>query len=233
MNRNMTVTAIASIIVMAAIASACKKSSGTSSGVETPDLDRGCLSGQCVDGQFETTYQRFAIVSGNGVNLRSRPDVSSRVVTRLPATKRVTVLYVNPEEVTIGGMKGRWAFVRDAMNIGTQGWLFDRFLSFTRHFTKPSGWTLREIRVILGGKLTVYRCTPDARFEIVQNEMIYKKDGSSIDEKATGDILRHQNIIWLKKDRPDDYPIFFRELPGGKLELPDQYAGMRGIIITK
>ncbi|MBN2159306.1 MAG: SH3 domain-containing protein [Spirochaetes bacterium] len=233
MNRNMKATSIASIIFMIAVASACMKSGENSSGVEKPDLDKGCLSGQCVDGQFETTYQRFAVVSGNSVNLRPRPDVTSKVLMRLRSTKKVTVLYVNPEEVTIGSMKGRWAFVRDAMNIGMQGWIFDRFLAFTGHFTKPASWAVREIRVILKGKLTVYRCTPDAKFEIIQNEMIYKKDGSSLDKKVTGDILRYENILWFKKDRPDDYPIFFRELPGGKLELPDQYAGMRGVVIVK
>ncbi|MBN1497760.1 MAG: hypothetical protein JXA07_13375 [Spirochaetes bacterium] len=232
----MRYTGILHYLVMAAalaLAPACSGPGGSGGTNETPDIKKGCLSGQCVEGQFETAYQRFAVVTGNVVNLRTRPDLTSRVVDRPAATRKLTVLYVKPEEVTIGGMKGRWAYVRDSVNINLKGWIFDYFLGYVGCFSRPREWNIREIRVILKGKVTVYRCTADGRFTITQDEMIYEKDGASNRPAVTGDILRCKNVIWLKKDRPDDYPVFFHMLENGSLALADQYRDMRGIIMTK
>ncbi len=199
---------------------------------EIPSLKKSCLSGQCVPGQFETTYQRFALITGDMVNLRTRPDTTSRVLAKMPVTRKVTVLYVNPDEVTIGAMKGKWAFVRDTANLGLEGWLFDYFLAYPDRFTKPARQKLREIRVVLGGRLTVYRCSPEGNFQTTQNEMLYKKDAKKMDT-ATGELLQYKNVVWLKKDRPDDYPVFFEMLKNGTLEFADQYRNKRGIIMTR
>ncbi len=220
-------------ILMLIFGSACSKSGDSSRDVEVPALKKTCLSGQCVKGQFETTYQRFAVITGSVVNLRPRPDITSRVLAQLPVTRKITVLHINPAEITIGGMKGRWAFVRDTTSISLQGWLFDHFVGYTESFTKPEQWGIREIRVILGGRLTVYKCTPDFRFEIVQNEKPHKKDRKIKKDKVTGAILQCKNVIWLKKDIPDDYPAFFHVLNDGKLALADQYRDMRGVILVK
>jgi hypothetical protein len=207
--------------------------SGSKNGdAEIPEIEKGCLSGQCVPGQFETAYQRFAMVTGDIVNLRTRPDTTSRVLAQIPVTRKVTVLYVKPDEVTIGAMKGKWAYVRDTANLNLNGWLFDYFLAYPDRFTKPARQKLREIRVILGGRLTVYRCLPDGKFLTMQNEMLYKKDGKKTDA-ATGEVLQYKNVIWLKKDRPDDFPVFFEMLKNGTLEFADQYRNKRGIIMTR
>ena len=215
------------------IGSACNKSGDASKNVEVPELKKTCLSGRCVRGQFETAYQRFAVVTGSVVNLRPRPDVASRVLAKLPVTRKITVLHVNPAEITLGGMKGRWAFVQDTDNISLQGWLFDHFIGYADSFTKPEQWLIREIRVIMGGMLTVYRCTPDFRYEIIQNEMIYKKDGKMQKANVTGTIMQCKNVLWMKKDKPDDYPVFFHILNDGKLAPADQYRNMRGVILVK
>jgi hypothetical protein len=221
------------ILIILVVASACKGRGDADRNVDAPDLGKECLSGQCVKGQFETTYQRFAVITGNVVNLRARPDLTARVVFRPAVTRKVTVLYVKPGETTIGGMKGKWAFVRDCANINTSGWIFDHFLGYPDCFTRSGRWKIREVRVILGGKLTVYRCSADARFEIAQDEMLYKKDGKKKKTAVSGDILQCKNVVWFKKDRPDDYPIFFHILDNGTLALPDQYRNMRGIIMSK
>jgi hypothetical protein len=196
--------------------------------VETPVLQKECLSGKCVQGQFETAYQHFAIITGDMVNLRSTPAVTSRIIMRLPVTRKVTVLYVKPGEVTIGGINGRWVFARDAADLNIQGWIFDHFLGLVDCFKKVEQWRFKEIRVILGGKLTVYRCTPKSRFEFAQTGAGGKKNSIS----AAGDIVQCNNVIWLRKDTPDDHMIFFHLLKNGKLELPDQYKDKRGIVIT-
>ena len=225
---------IASLILPALMAAlttgACSRSN--KGDVEIPDVGKGCQSGQCVPGQFETAYQRFALITGDVVNLRTRPDTTSRVLIQLPVTRKVTVLHVIPEEVTIGAMKGRWAFVRDTADINRQGWLFDYFLAYPDRFTRSERQKIREIRTILGGRLTVYRCTADGRFQTAQNEMLYKKDGKKSDAVA-GEVLQFRNILWLKKDRPDDYPVFFELMKNGTLEFPDQYRNKRGIIMTR
>jgi hypothetical protein len=207
---------------------ACSKSNDTSINVETPVLQKECLSGKCVQRQFETAYQRFAIITGDMVNLRSKPSVTSRIIMRLPVTRKVTVLYVKPGEVTIGGINGRWVFARDAADLNIQGWLFDHFLGYTDCFKNVEQWKFKEIRVILGGKLTVYRCGPNGRFEFSQTEAGRKKSSISV----AGDIVQCNNVIWLRKDTPDDHLIFFHLLKNGKLELPDQYKDKRGIVIT-
>ncbi|HNW29433.1 MAG TPA: SH3 domain-containing protein [Spirochaetota bacterium] len=221
------------VIVMLLLATACSKSGKSSQEVEVPKLDKGCLSGQCVKGQFETTYQRFVLVTGNVVNLRTRPEVTSKVLTQLPVSRKVTVLYILPEETTIGGIKGKWAFIRDTVDISLQGWVFDHFLAFADSFTRPDRWKIREIRTVLGGRLIVYKCTPDGKFKVSQNEMMFKRDGNSLPEKATGEILQCKNIVWLKKDRPDDYPVFFYFMDNGKLSFPDQYKDKRGTILVR
>jgi hypothetical protein len=221
------------VFMILLIVSACNKSGDSSRDVEVPAMKKACLSGQCVKGQFETTYQRFAVVTGSMVNLRTRPDVTSRVLAKLPVTRKITVLYVNPVEIAIGGMKGRWAFIQDTVDINLQGWLFDHFIGFADSFAKPEAWAIREIRVILGGMLTVYRCTPDFRFEITQNEKIYKKDGTIKRNHATGTIMQCKDVIWMKKDKPDDYPVFFQVLKDGKLDLAEQYKNMRGVVLVK
>jgi hypothetical protein len=212
---------------------ACSRSGDPSRDVEVPELKKTCLSGRCVKGQFETAYQRFAVVTGSVVNIRPRPDVTSRILAQLPVTRKITVLHVNPIEITIGGIKGRWAFVQDTENISLRGWLFDHFIGYTDCFVRPEQWRIREIRVILKGMLTVYACTPDCRFEIVQNEKLYKKDGKKMKDKVTGTVLQCKNVIWMKKDKPDDYPVFFTILKDGKLDLADQYRDMRGVILVK
>lgn len=221
------------IIIALCIASACSKSGDSSKAVEVPKLDRGCLSGQCVKGQFETAYQRFVLITGNVVNLRNRPDVTSRVLAQLPVSRKVTVLFVKPEETTIGGMKGKWAFVSDTTDITLQGWVFDHFLAFPHSFSQPDRWKIREIRTVLGGRLIVYKCTPDGTYRVTQNEMMFKRDGNNLPEKASGEILQCKNIIWLKKDRPDDYPVFFHYMDDGKLTFPDQYKDKRGTILVR
>lgn len=218
-------------LVAGLVAGAC---SGSKSGdAEIPKLKKGCLSGQCVAGQFETAYQRFALVTGDVVNLRTRPDTTSRVLAQIPVTRKVTVLYVKPDEVAIGALKGRWAYVRDAADIHREGWLFDHFLAYPDSFAKPAQQKIREIRVILGGRLTVYRCSSDGRFATVQNELLYRKDGAASADESTGEILRFRNVLWLKKERPDDYPVFFEMLKNGTLEFADQYRNKRGIIMTR
>jgi hypothetical protein len=228
--RRVITQVIMPVLFISLMTPACKRLKGGEA--EVPDLARQCQSGQCVPGQFETVYQRFALVSGGVVNLRVRPDTTSKVIAQLPATRKVTVLYVKPEEETIGAMKGKWAFVRDTADINLQGWLFDHFLAFPASFTKPEKQKLKELRVILGGRLTVYRIAPDGKFQTTQNEMLYKKDAKK-GEVLTGEVLQYKNIIWLKKDRPDDYPVFFELLKSGSLEFPDQYRDKRGIIMTR
>lgn len=225
-------TPYCALIAMLMIAPACSGPGG-GQGAEVPDLDKECMEGRCVEGQFETAYQRFVVVTGNVVNLRSRPDLTSQVLARPAVTRKVTVLYVRPGEETIGGMKGRWAYVKDGADINLRGWIFDYFLGYVSCFARPEQWKIREIRVILKGKLTVYRCTADRRFEVVQDELIYKKDGNKKTDAVSGDILQCKNVIWLKKDRPDDYPVFFHISDNGALALPDQYRDMRGIIMTR
>lgn len=225
-------TPYCALIAMLMLAPACSGPGG-GQGAEVPDLDKECMEGRCVEGQFETAYQRFVVVTGNVVNLRSRPDLTSQVLARPAVTRKVTVLYVRPGEETIGGMKGRWAYVKDGADINLRGWIFDYFLGYVSCFARPEQWKIREIRVILKGKLTVYRCTADRRFEVVQDEMIYKKDGNKKKDAVSGDILQCKNVIWLKKDRPDDYPVFFHISDNGALALPDQYRDMRGIIMTR
>lgn len=220
------------LAIIPLLVSVCSKSDDRSRAVEMPPIEKGCLSGQCVKGQFETSYQRFALVNGNGVNLRNRPDMSSRVLAKLPVTRKITVLHIMTGEVTIGGLKGHWAFVRDASNLHLQGWIFDRFVGYRDSFKKISSWKLREVRMILGGRLTVYRCTPDGRFEVTQNEMIYKKDGARRREKISGEIYALDNIIWFRKEGADDHPVFFHRTSGENLELPEQYRDSRGIIMT-
>ena len=224
---------ILAVVIASLTAGACSRSDDRSRAVEVPRLEKGCLSGECVKGQFETVYQRFVLVAGNGVNLRSRPDMTSRVLSKLPATRKMVALYVRPGEVVIGGLKGRWVFVRDASNLNLQGWIFERFVGYRDSFRKVGSWKPREVRVILGGRLTVYRCTADGRFEVTQNEMIYRKDGARRREKISGEIYALDDILWFRREGPDDHPVFFRRSDGGKLELPDQYRDSRGIIMTR
>ena len=207
---------------------ACTNSDDTSTGVETPSLQKECLSGKCVQGQFETAYQRFAIITGDMVNLRAKPAVTSRIIMRLPVTRKITVLYIKPGEVAVGGINGRWVFARDAADLSVQGWLFDQFIGYVDSFKRAEQLRIREIRVILGGKLTVYRCMPGSRFEVSPTAAERKKGLPS----SAGDIMRCNDVIWLKKNSPDDHPIFFHLLKNGKLELPDQYKDKRGIVIT-
>ncbi len=221
------------ILITLFLASACSKQGGSSGDVEIPKIGKGCLSGQCVRGQIETTYQRFTLVTGNVVNLRNRPDVTSKVLAQLPVSRKVTVLYVRPDEITIGGMKGKWAFVQDTADITLQGWVFDHFLAFAESFTQPEQWKIREIRTVLGGRLIVYKCAPDATYRVTQNEMMFKRDGKNMAEKATGRILQCKNVVWLKNDRPDDHPVFFILQNDGKLTFPDQYKDKRGTILSR
>jgi hypothetical protein len=227
------ISKFAAITIMLLLASACSKSGNSSKDVEVPKLEKGCLSGQCVKGQFETAYQRFVLVTGNVVNLRNRPEVTSKVLAQLPVSRKVTVLYLKPEETTIGGIKGKWAFVQDTAEINLQGWVFDHFLAFTHNFTQPERWKIREIRTVLGGRLVVYKCTPDGSYRVTQNELMFKKDGKNLPEKASGEILQCKNIIWLKKDKPDDYPVFFYFMDDGKLSFSDQYKDKRGTILVR
>jgi len=215
------------------LATACSKPGKSSQEVDVPRIEKGCLSGQCVKGQFATAYQRFVLVTGNVVNLRTRPEVTSKVITQLPVSRKVTVLYVKSEETAIGGIKGKWAFVRDTVDISVQGWVFDHFLAFADSFSRPDRWKIREIRTVLGGRLIVYKCTPDGTFRVSQNEMMFKRDGNKLPEKATGEILQHKNLVWLKKDKPDDYPVFFYFTDDGKLSFPDQYKDKRGTILVR
>ncbi len=231
--RKNVITGYSAVIIMLFLAAACSKPGKSSNEVEVPKLEKGCLSGQCVKGQFETTYQRFALVAGSVVNLRARPDVTSKVLTQLPVSRKLTVLFVAPGETTIGGIKGKWAFIRDTVDISLQGWVFDHFLAFAGSFSQPDRWKIREIRTVLGGRLIVYKCAPDGTFRVTQNEMMFKRDGNNLPEKAAGEILQYKNIVWLKKDRPDDYPVFFYFTDDGRLSFPDQYRDKRGTILVR
>ncbi|MBN2079895.1 MAG: SH3 domain-containing protein [Spirochaetes bacterium] len=221
------------IIISCIVALSCSKTEEKSRDVEVPELQKGCLSGQCVEGQFETTYRRFALVSGDGVKLRSKPGLKSRVIALLPVTRKVMVLHVKPDTVGIGGLTGRWAFVRDTTLLTREGWVFDHYLAFPSHFKKPTSLKIREIRVILGDTLSIFRCSPDGRFRGTPIGKGSPGDNNKNKEEIQGDILEYRDIVWLKNDKPDDYPIFFHRLDTKKFSLPDHYRNIRGTVITK
>lgn len=221
------------IAISCVVALSCSKTEEQSRDVEAPELQKGCHSGQCVEGQFETTYQRFALISGDGVKLRSTPGLESRVLALLPLTRKVVVLYVKPETVTIGGLTGRWAYIRDAAQLAREGWVFDHFLAYPDNFRKPDSWKVREIRVILGDTLSVFTCSPDGRFRGTPIGKASPGDNRKNKEEIRGEILEYRGIVWLKNDDQDDHPIFFRRLEKGKLGLPDHYRTIRGTVIAR
>jgi hypothetical protein len=66
--------------------------------------------------------------TGDGLNLRVSPKVSSQKICNLPIFTEVTVIEKNNDYTTIDGIKSQWVKVKSGNNIG---WVFGGYLSET------------------------------------------------------------------------------------------------------
>lgn len=196
---------------------------------QVPKIGKRCSDGECVEGQWQTTFQRFAVVVADGLNVRKKPSISSGIVVQLPLTRKVTILYLAPEEVVIGTKKGRWAYVRDTKNFEVTGWIFDNFLGYTNNFKKIPGWRIKYIKAVLGSRESEYFCLPAG--SCMKNWSKGKgKDAKK--GKVKGHFYRFRDVIWFKKEKPDDLVDLFYYQKDRSLALQDQYRKGK-IYITK
>ena len=112
------------------------------------------------------------VMAVNGLNMRSKPDANSRVLTKISYGKTVQVLESTPEELQLGWVKGNWCKVRYR---GREGYVFGGYLS---SLVPP-----REMRTsALSEMLTLY-CNSNL---IVSGEPI-----ETLETSRSGDTLKH------------------------------------------
>ena len=70
--------------------------------------------------------EKLNVLAANGLNMRSKPDIHSRVVTKIPYGKSVEVIDVGQQELQVGWVKGHWHHVRYR---GREGYVFGGYLS--------------------------------------------------------------------------------------------------------
>ena len=66
-------------------------------------------------------------VESGSLNMRSKPNIASNIVIRIPDSTVVDFLYFDPNYYYLNGNKGRWCKVKYA---DKEGWVWDGFLQF-------------------------------------------------------------------------------------------------------
>lgn len=71
----------------------------------------------------------YAIVktTDTGLNLRSLPSVNSDIVAKIANQEKVDILYIDNENVSLGGLSGNWVKIKTN---GTQGFVFSSYLDY-------------------------------------------------------------------------------------------------------
>ena len=120
------------------------------------------------------------VLAVNGLNMRSQPEATSRVVTKVAYGKRVEVLEKTKTELQLGWIKDNWFKVKYR---GREGYIFGGYLN---QLPAPNG--IEQTNTI-ADLLPMY-CTTAFELKgapIVTNEI-----------DANGDTLKHSLIVFCK-----------------------------------
>ena len=188
-----------------------------------PQISEKCNKCECVSGHWKTIYGCFTLISGNNVNLRYAPNLKSDIITKLPITRKIKVLYIKNKLVKIGSLQGRWAFVEDVNDENIKGWIFDYYIAYKNKFIKVNNWPIKKIKIAIGSTRDRYECTENGSFTNKWFSTFIDVDGSSQKGTIAGKIYKFQNIVWFKKNKPDDFIVIFHLKKNGDLKLEDEY----------
>ena len=196
--------------------------------LEVPEISNDGENRECISGLglWETEYGCFAFVAGDNLNLRFSPSIKSKIIKKLPITRRIHVLYVKKQFVEIGNLKGRWAFVQDGTNSQIKGWVFDYYVAFKSKFKKVKNWSIKKIEVLVVHTTNRFTCTAEGNFTNSWFSSFVDVDGSSRKGFYSGKIYQYKNIIWFKKDKPDDFITIFYFNKKNELKLQDYHADL-------
>ena len=101
-----------------------------------------CLSATCFSKDLSKTHTKKYIVIGNNLNVRSKPNVKSSVITQLKICDEVVILNEKREISNINNKKGKWLYIdtnrfeKKGSRKTLKGWVFSYYLARFKDFKR-------------------------------------------------------------------------------------------------
>lgn len=145
-------------------------------------------------------------VVSNRVNVREKADISSNVIAKLGITSIVKMLGINKELITIGSIKGHWAYVKtpyldDKTNKRLKGWVFDYYLADLNQFKALNRFKQCLIEGWVGDYLFSYEFYEDGSFRRKE----YKENSNEL-KYVKGKMFKYRNVI-IALDTEEKYKM--------------------------
>lgn len=164
-----------------------------------------------------------AIVAGDKLNVRIKPDANAKVVFQLPITSRVRITKTMNKVTVIGEMKGKWVYIThehygkdsrgSTVKKGTiEGWVFDYFLAYENRYRPATSFNYSKLNISAKHYSAEYIFNPDGTYKkthhvpcyiytdgdfsdsVCSGECNSGADNKSIDCIAEGRLLQYLNI---------------------------------------
>jgi hypothetical protein len=173
---------------------------------------------------FSTDY---LIITGENVNVREKPSIDSKILTKVNLGRYITILNKISKNVTIDGKTGMWVYI-DTRQIPEnkentiKGWVFDHYIGYKEKFIKVTKWRKFELKDIIIDDDWYYLFNDDGSFILKKSyykcddktpEICKKAQGNFNDQDCLcyfkGHIYKLNNLLWAKidsiKDGGDNY----------------------------
>ena len=162
------------------------------------------------------------IIVGNNVNVRSKPDIESEVLTQMKITAILTVLERSGAEYSDGVVTGEWVYVDtgrldpDDFRKHIKGWMLDYYLAQANQFEKVTEFYEFTFFDGYGSYIINYDFKKDGTCVLNVTEYCYEKRGVIVTEKIKGVLWRYRNVIiaetggWVSYFNIDNGRLCFR-----------------------
>jgi hypothetical protein len=148
-----------------------------------------------MENYIQISGKKKYVVVGRRVNVREKADISSNVIAKLGITSKVIMLGINKELITIGSIKGHWAYVGtpyldDKTDKRLKGWVFDYYLADLDQFIALNRFKKCLLEGEVGDYLFSYEFYEDGSFRRKEYE-----ENSNEFKYVKGKMFKYRNVI--------------------------------------
>jgi len=184
--------------------------------------------------------EKMIIVTGDGVNVRRKADISGKVLMILPKGKLVEYIKQNDEVKMINGISGRWILVNTKRyknyndNKTVVGWIFEEYLGTSDKFKKVEKWNIPhydgsvvdtnvEFDFNKDGSFKMYISYPFSMTEDKMKEIAKILKGEYDRKKKKirleGQLYVYKDIYWTRVETQEGGGNYYFFLKNGEIEL--------------
>ncbi len=149
------------------------------------------------------------LVVGDKINVREKPNLSSKVVHQLRIAERVMLLKKSGIIQKVNGIEGEWVYIDTEYTkpnavASIKGWVLDYYLAEYSKFVKVSSLDECNMRTTIGDWRMDYELLKNGKYKTTDIDYETKKTIIKF-----GTIFRYRDVFIFKEDNDDTYDFFF------------------------